>query len=426
MPHHEPPSRPHRVPGLHPACARALLALATLLPAAPQAAAQASEGVAQVGNLLGNIFGAAASAVAGAASAVAGKAAPAPVAPAAPAAAPGGPPAIAGAGKAPPAAAAFSVNAAALNELRVDKQCERVEERFDVWEKLAEYGGLNAQLRLQALVASDYQHGDLTEADRRMLKYLAYTTIWVPAKLETAVGKAWTALSDQGDDSRAYRSGRTQRKALARLKERLEALRSGIDGFPGAVSLLLDPDLADGAFARVGGLVVLSPRFLNQMDEIDPVRDVVFGHELAHLYKRHTMKELQYQLISSAAGWQLGKKLLARFVPKAQSAVGFGFIGEALEMTQLSAQLLDFVRNTQLSYSREQELEADACALRWLVQWDIDARSAWQAFAGVLAFSPERSDGSTSYTSLHPSPDERTRNIEQATKGARAKGAGAK
>lgn len=39
----------------------------------------------------------------------------------------------------------------ALNELRVDEQCEHVVEQFDVWEKATHYAGTSAQLRLQVL-----------------------------------------------------------------------------------------------------------------------------------------------------------------------------------------------------------------------------------------------------------------------------------
>lgn len=343
-------------------------------------------GVSQIKSLFGNIFSGAASS---------------------PATAPGKP--TAGATGAAPA---LQANAAALNELRVDTHCEKVQERLDVWEKAAEYGGANAQLRLRALIASDFQHSDLTEADRKFLHYLAYTTVWVPASVESSVGKAWAALSRGGDEAKIETTGRSQRKAASRLAARLTELRGGIDGFPGDVNLVLDTDLRDGAFARVGGLIVVSPRFLSLMDETDAVRDVVLTHELSHLYKRHTIKELQYRLITSAGGWNIAKKLLGKFDPG--SAGGLSFLTSAFTTAQTVTQLIEFVRSTQASYSKDQELEADACALGWLARIDIEPRAAWQAFSGVLSFSARKQEGDASYEDSHPSPAERTANINKA------------
>jgi hypothetical protein len=300
----------------------------------------------------------------------------------------------------------------ALNDLQVDRLCLKVEERFDVWEKAAEYGGVHAQRRLNALLASNFEHSDLTQTDKDMLRYLAYTTVWVPASVESGIGTAWATLSSAGSDGKAEPSGRSQRKALQRLNERLTAMRSGIDGFPGGAKLVLDNDLRDGAFARVGGIVVVSPRFLSLMDEKDAVRDVVLAHELSHLYKRHTIKELQYKLVSSSSGWNIAKKALARVSPS--SAGGAAVLRDGLGYGILVADLVSFMRSTQLDYSREQELEADACAMQWLGRMDISPREAWQAFAGILSYSSASQGNESSYESLHPSPAERDANINAA------------
>jgi hypothetical protein len=343
-------------------------------------------GAAQVKSLLSNILGG-------------GAAAPAPAPPTTPA----------GSGK---GMAALKPNPEALNELKVDRLCLKVEERFDVWEKAAEYAGVEGQLRLKVLVASDFEHADLTASDREMLRYLAYTTVWIPASMETAIGAAWAALSSGGDDNKAELTGRSQRKALQRLDERLATLRSGIGGFPGSASLVLDPGLRDGAFARVGGIVVVSPRFLSLMDEKDAVRDVVLAHELSHLYKRHTVKELQFKLVSSAPGWKIARKLLARLDPK--STGGVAFLRDSLGYGVLVTDMVGFVRSVHLDYSREQELEADACALQWLERIEVSPREAWQAFAGILAYSGKTESNEPTYENLHPSPAERDANIKEA------------
>lgn len=304
-------------------------------------------------------------------------------------------------------------NAAALNELAVDRECRKVEERFDVFAKAAEYGGTNAQLRLKQLLDSNFEHSQLSPEDRLLLRHLAYTTVWVPVEVETATGRLYSQISGaSGSDVAGEGGNRSQRKALERLSQRLQELRDKTPGFPGSVSLVLDPKLRDGAFARVGGIVVVSPRYLAQMDEKDEVRDVVLAHELSHLYKRHTIKELQFQLITTAPGFNLAKKLLRRADPNA----GPSFIPNLIVYGQLGLELFEVARTTQINYTREQELEADGCAIRWLEAVNINPMQAWAVFGTLL--SDSSADAATGYAVLHPSPAERTKNIENAMRPA--------
>jgi len=306
-------------------------------------------------------------------------------------------------------------NAAALNELAVDRECRKVEERFDVFAKAVDYGGTSAQLRLNQLVATNFEHSQLTAEDRLLLRYLAYTTIWVPIEVETTVGRLYAQISGaSGSDLVGGSGNRSERKAMERLSQRLQELRELTPGFPGNVNLVLDPDLRDGAFARVGGIVVVSPRYLAQMDENDNVRDVVLAHELSHLYKRHTIKELQHQLITTAPGFSLAKKLLRRSDPQAGPSLIPNFIAYA----QLGTELFSAIRATQLNYSREQELEADGCAIRWLEAMKIEPAKAWQVFGALL--NDASADPTSSYSSLHPSPEERSANIANALRPPRA------
>lgn len=55
-------------------------------------------------------------------------------------------------------------------DLPPDRQCNQPQERFNIAEKLVEYGGTEASLRLDRLIKSDYKYSDLTPEDRQMLK----------------------------------------------------------------------------------------------------------------------------------------------------------------------------------------------------------------------------------------------------------------
>ena len=85
-------------------------------------------------------------------------------------------------------------------DLPPDRQCNRPQERFNIAEKLVEYGGTEATLRLERLIKSDYKYSDLTPKDKQMLQYVAKTTIWVPVEIESALGTAYNAVSSNTGD----------------------------------------------------------------------------------------------------------------------------------------------------------------------------------------------------------------------------------
>jgi Zn-dependent protease with chaperone function len=288
------------------------------------------------------------------------------------------------------------------NELKPDKLCQRVEENTDVWAKLGEYGGLQAQLRMQRLLASDFKYSDLTPQDQEMLRYIAYTTVWVPSWVENNLGRLYTTfLSGAGDGAT-----RVEQTAMKRMQEQLQAFKSKISDFPGDVRLTLDTKAATGASARPGGLIALSRDFLNRMDENVAVRRLVLAHELSHLYKRHTLKELQYQLVSSSGGFDLARKLLGRFSPDRNNL--FRAAGDAIALATTASELFEFVRSSQLSFQSDQELEADTCAVEWMQRINEDPGQLWQAF-GELQTTQSSED--TDYLRTHPTTEDRRANM---------------
>lgn len=299
------------------------------------------------------------------------------------------------------------------NELKPDKLCRRVDENTDVWAKLADYGGLEAQLRMQRLLASDFKHADLTPEDRQMLRYIAYTTVWVPSWLENNLGRLYTTfLSDSADEATRF-----EQAAMKRMQEQMQAFTSEIPDFPGNVQLTLDTKAATGASARPGGLISLSRDFLNRMDENVGVRRLVLAHELSHLYKRHTLKELQYQLVTSSGGFDLARQLLRRFDP-ARGDNPINAARDAISLATASTELFEFVRSSQLSFQSDQELEADACSIEWMRRIREDPEELWKAFAEVQATASSEDGG---YLRTHPSTEERRANIAKAAQGKKSR-----
>lgn len=300
-------------------------------------------------------------------------------------------------------------NANVEDKLRPDLQCQRFEERSDVWQALAEYGGNEAQARMTRLLAADFKFADLTPEDKKMLRYIAYTTVWVPQSVESGFGKLYVEATRRNRDTGG--EDRSEAAQLARVKAQLVEFRSHIDSFPGSVDLVVDKNMATGAYSQVGGLIVLSPDFLNRMDEKDSVKQLILAHELSHLYKRHTVKELQYQLVTSSSGFGLAKKLLGRYNPQ-NSSNPLEIARNAMEYAKVASELYDFVRSRQVAFTVDQEFEADACSVQFMTRSGLDPKPLVPALAELEAVQKEEASG---YAKTHPSNRERQDKLLVAT-----------
>ena len=307
-----------------------------------------------------------------------------------------------------PAAAAASplglgviASAQAEAELLPDRTCTRPLEKFNILEKVVVYGGQNAQLRLQRLIESDFQYSNLTDADKKLLKYLAYTTVWVPVQMEVGIARVYSTVG-----GKAARLNATDAETKARTEARLQLLRGNLPDFPSDVRFTVETEINDGAYTQLGAWIQSSQNFLEVMNDNTAARDLVLAHELSHVYKRHRLKQMQAQLISSAAGFDIARKLMAQAMKGADTNPISQITFAAITLPKV----IDFVKTANLSFSKEQELEADGCAARLLHTAKIDACAAWAGYAKIV---PQ--DGL--YHDTHPSSKDREANFSARVPG---------
>jgi Zn-dependent protease with chaperone function len=293
-------------------------------------------------------------------------------------------------------ASPVKANPAVASEMAPDINCSRPRERFNVAQKIVDFGGQAATLRMERMLASDFAFTDLKPEDKEMLRYIAQTTVWVPAEVESKLGGLYETGGGLLGFGRAKPTDDEQ-SALDAIEARLNKLRTAVSDYPAEIYLRLDKTLADGAFARFGGLILLSPRFLNSLEDTDQGASFLLAHEVSHVYKRHALKRIQFLLISSDEGWSLTKDLLGRAMRGSELSVK-----DAIFAVTTVPKLLDFVRGVQISFGKDQELEADACSVVWLQAIQVPPAQAWSAYKSVLGES-------SSYATEHPTSAERER-----------------
>ena len=291
------------------------------------------------------------------------------------------------------------------SEMSPDRNCSRPRDKFDVADKISSYGGMAASLRLQRLVTTNFQYSDLKPEDRKMLRYIAQTSVWVPPEVEIKLGDIYT--KSQGFFKREEPLGELEAQAFDALQKRLERVRATVPEYPSEITLKVDHSLKDGAFSRFGGLIQLSDRFLNGLGDAGVGADFLLAHEMSHVYKRHAIKDVQFMLISSAEGWNLAKQVL-RGVPGVgnRSSDMFDNLKDTVTGLATIPALIDFVKSVQISFGKDQESEADACSVVWLKALGDEPGEAWREYQKILG-------ANSSYDEQHPSTADRRRNFEQ-------------
>lgn len=168
--------------------------------------------------------------------------------------------------------------------------------------------------------------------------------------------------------------------------------------------ILDSPDY--NAFALPGGYVYMFRGLYEKLDEDE--RAAVLAHEIAHVAAKHSVKHMQ-----SALGYQL--------------LVGLVLVGLGQKDIHVTRQIAG-VSNTVFDllsrgYSRQDELQADALAVRYLARAGYDPG----AMARVLEFlMKEEGPGGRMFEilSTHPRMEERIRKIREEIRGAEASPAG--
>ena len=184
----------------------------------------------------------------------------------------------------------------------------------------------------------------------------------------------------------------------ARQYKEADALLAGLleqipEKHPFEFNLFLTNDADANAEAVPGGYLYLSTGALDK-----GVAQLVLAHEIAHVTKRHTTRELQARLIDSMATVDDIKDLMADRDPESDAIL------------KRAAAL----KGRFLHYSRQQELQADACAVRLTGELPgFDVSREVDRYIDLIGDTQVQKDLNTS---RHPGHPKRRMRMQQAMK----------
>lgn len=188
--------------------------------------------------------------------------------------------------------------------------------------------------------------GKDSELKLQELREKAKKANWMPLAMEINYG-------EQIHNSRMGKTGKilsreSKRQDVKSLYQKgdavLERLLSAIgEEFPYHFKLFIVDDRSVNAEAIPGGFL-----YVNSGVFSTDYADLVIAHEIAHVLRRHTTKELQARLVDTADTAEDLKKLINNDADNAEA-----ILEEVLLLHGAIAQ-----------YSKQQELQSDACAVR--------------------------------------------------------------
>lgn len=155
--------------------------------------------------------------------------------------------------------------------------------------------------------------------------------------------------------------------------------------------LLADTETIN-AFALPGGQIFITRALAEQL-ETDAQLAGVLAHEIGHVVGRHASEQIAKAQLTQGL---TGAAVVAAYDPDRPNSRAAGY------MAQLVGQLVT------LKFGREDELESDRLAVRFMVDAGYDPR----AMIGVLEILKRAGGGSVEFFSTHPNPDHRIERIQ--------------
>lgn len=205
------------------------------------------------------------------------------------------------------------------------------------------------------------------------------------------------ALGRQSDEQIVAQMGLYPDEDLQRYVNRLGqdlAASSERPDLPWTFRVLDDPTA--NAFALPGGFVYITRGLLAHMGN-EAELAAVLGHEIGHVTARHSVEQLSEQQLT-ALGLGVGQAIL----PDRYSGLA------GLAQTGLGLLFLKF--------SRDDEREADALGVRYMVRDDYDPRQMVSLFQTLKRVSQAEGGGAIpAWASTHPTPADRIDRLADRT-----------
>jgi hypothetical protein len=232
----------------------------------------------------------------------------------------------------------------------VDKYCDTLEESYEVTDnvlRVISAGGLQA---LQSWQQSGFRRSPIGNRDvNEVVKTVSRDYLWMPVSFEQSLGDALHARQEQTNKILS-RKARRNRQLYNNADEALNIAAKDYTKLPYEVRLYVVDGDQINAEALPAGYIYVTRKAANDLDQ--GALQLVLGHEMAHIAKRHTSKQIQQRLVDTGLAVEMMERIL-----KNRSM-------QDLDKVFSGARVIDSFSGVFAKYDQDQELQADACSIR--------------------------------------------------------------
>jgi predicted Zn-dependent protease len=211
--------------------------------------------------------------------------------------------------------------------------------------------------------------------------------------IEQGAAQAYEAELKAARDKGVLNTNKAQLERVTRIAKRIVAatptFRADAPSWKWQFNVQQTDEL--NAYCMPGGRIMVYSGLIDKLDLTDAELATVLAHEVAHALREHTRER-----VSRAYGQQLVLQGVA-------AATGVS------ETTANIANMIGQV-TFQLPFGRDQESEADTIGLELMARAGYDPRAALTLWKKMAA---EERSGTPKFLSTHPSPKDRTKDIEK-------------
>lgn len=245
------------------------------------------------------------------------------------------------------------------SSISVDNQCQKQFENYDFnWSgilKVASLYGISNSEKIIGFLNNKSDSKQITSDDfKKFAKLVAKNYLWIPLEVEKIYGEEIYKNRVQGGDVILRNTKNSKYKKLYKkvdsfIAEFNKYTKQLENSYPYEIKVYI-LSTEKTAEAAPYGYVFISEDYVK-----NDTYKTILSHEMAHISKRHTTKEIQYRMVNMYDSITEVTSLIKKMQDiDMGSKFAYGYAGR------------EVIKKSFEAYSQEQEIEADACGLKTL------------------------------------------------------------